>query len=186
MNCAQAQRELQLYMDGRLDQRRFYPLEAHLDICERCQDSLKLYEIMQEALTDPLAEKEPANLTALIMARIAVAEKRRTTQVAQPFDWQWRDALLAALLGTTSTLLFLVINPALRTTFFMTIAHSFPMLATLIQANGPGAIPWIACIVWITVGVGLTLWLAGAEVRAAWKRSLTHRIQTRPQFRQLW
>ena len=44
------------------------------------------------------------------------------------------------------------------------------MLATLIQAEGPGSIPWIAWIIWITAGVGLTLWLAGAEVRATWKR----------------
>ena len=144
-----------------------------------------LYEEIHKALADPSPEREPANLTALVMARIASAERQSRISTTQTFGWLWRDALLAAVLGTASTLLFLLINPTLRTSFFLTIAHSFPLLVTLIQAEGPGSIPWVAWVVWITAGVTLTLWLAGAEVRATWKRSLTHHLATRLQFPQL-
>jgi hypothetical protein len=186
MNCKQAQQDLQLYVDGRLHQRRFSLVEAHLDMCLDCQHTLALYEIMRAALQDPALEREPSNLTALIMARIAMAEQRKVMQSAHPFAWRWGDAVLAALLGTASTALFLLINPTVRTSAFLTIGHNFPMLATLTQAEGPGSIPWIAWLIWITVGVGLTLWLAGPEMRAAWRHSLTQRLQTRPGLRQLW
>jgi hypothetical protein len=187
MNCGRAQQDLQLYIDGRLDQRRFSLVEAHLDSCADCQHTLALYEIVEAALADQRAEREPANLTALIMTRIALSERRKNSPAVQPFAWRWSDALLATVFGTASTLLFLLIHPALRTPFFMTIDHSFPMLATLVQAEGPGSIPWIAWIIWITAGVGITIWLAGAEVRATWRRSLTQRLQlARPEFRQLW
>jgi hypothetical protein len=186
MNCAQAQTDLQLYIDGRLDQHRFSAVETHLDTCRRCRHDLALYEILHEALADPGGEREPANLTALVMARIASSERQKRITSTQPFGWHWRDALLAAVLGTASTLLFLLMNPILGTSFYMTIAHSFPLLVTLIEAEGPGSIPWVVWIIWVTAGVGLTLWLAGAEVRATWKRSLTHHLATRLQFLQLW
>lgn len=187
MNCGRAQQDLQLYIDGRLDQRKFSLVEAHLDTCVDCRQALALYEVVQAALTEQRAEREPANLTALIMSRIALSEWRKASPAVQPFAWRWSDALLATLFGTVSTLLFLLIHPALRTPFLMMIDHSFPVLAALVQAEGPGSIPWIAWIIWITAGIGLTVWLAGAEVRATWRRSLTQRLQVaRPEFRQLW
>ena len=60
MNCGQAQQDLQLYIDGRLDQRRFSLVEAHLDTCLDCQHSLVLYEIMQAALRRTLRAREGA------------------------------------------------------------------------------------------------------------------------------
>jgi predicted anti-sigma-YlaC factor YlaD len=186
MNCAQAQTDLQLYIDGRLDPHQFTSVETHLDTCRRCRHDLALYEILHESLADSAGEHEPDNLTALVMARIASSERQKRITSARAFGWRWRDALLAAVLGTVSTLLFLFMNPTLGTSFYMTIAHSFPGLVTLIQAEGPGSIPWYAWIIWINAGVGLTLWLAGAEVRATWKRSLTHRLATRLQLPQLW
>src|SRR5215475_11288053 len=157
MNCAQAQTDLQLYIDGRLDPHRFSAVETHLDTCPRCQHDLALYEILHEALTDPAGDREPTDLTDLVMARIASSERQKRITSPEEFGWRWRDALLAAILGTASTLLFLLMNPTLGTSFYMTIAHSFPVLVTLIQAEGPGSIPWIAWIIWITAGVGLTL-----------------------------
>ncbi|MGO8946784.1 MAG: anti-sigma factor family protein [Ktedonobacterales bacterium] len=186
MTCAQAQKDLQLYIDGRLDQRRYSMVETHLDACPRCRHDLVLYEIMHEVLSQPSVEREPDNLTNLIMARIANAEQPMSVTSAQPFGWRWRDALLAALLGTASTLLFLLINPTLGTPFFMNLSHTFPVLVSLVQAEGPDSIPWIAWVIWIMAGAGLALWLAGAEVRAAWKRSLTNRLQTRLQLPELW
>ena len=128
MNCKQAQQDLQLYIDGRLHQRRFSLVEAHLDTCLDCRHTLALYEIMQAALQDPVLEREPSNLTTLIMARIAMAEQRKVVQSAQPFAWRWGDAVLASLLGTASTALFLLINPTVRNPVFLAISHTFPML----------------------------------------------------------
>ncbi len=186
MNCAQIQKDLQLYVDGRLDQSRGSMVQTHLYTCSRCRNDLRLYEIMRDALTDQHIEPEPENLTSLIMARIARAEEHQSAAPVPPFGWRWQDALLAAVLGTASTLLFLLVNPTLSTSFIMSASHAFPQLVMLIQAEGPASIPWIAWIIWVSIGIVLTLVLAGAEVRATWKRSLTQRLQTPLQLPPLW
>lgn len=180
--CRRANTWLQLYIDGRLDPRQLPALEAHLDNCADCQAALGAYELVAQSAGLPEGAPDPVQLTAAIMARIADYEAQKQQQLAaqRQFALRWADALLAALLATLSTLVFALLNPGVRAT----LAHTFPLAATLLGASGPGAIAWSAWIVWIASGTGLTLLLAGAEVRAAWRKRLAARLGQwqRPQW----
>lgn len=184
--CRRANVWLQLYVDGRLDPRRLPALEQHLDACAECRAALSAYEVVAQSAGMPEGAPEPAQLTALILARIAAYEAQKQshgqTVAAQrrQFALRWADALLAAMLATVSTLLFALLNPGVREA----MAHTFPLAATMLGAPGPGAIAWSAWIVWIASGTGLTLVLAGGEVRTAWRKRLIARLGQwqRPQW----
>lgn len=180
--CRRANGLLQLYIDGRLDPRHLPALEAHLDGCADCRAALAAYELVAQSAGLPEGAPDPAQLTVSIMARIAAHESQKHGQLAarRQFAPRWADALLAALLATLSTLLFAMLNPGVR----VTMAHAFPLAATVLGAPGPGAIAWSVWVVWIATGMGLTLLLAGAEVRATWRKRLAARLRQwqRPQW----
>ena len=189
--CRRANVWLQLYVDGRLDPGRLPALEEHLDACAECRAALSAYEVVARSAGMPEGAPDPARLTALVMARIAAYEAQKqgsataaaALAVAAPrrqFGPRWADALLAALLATLTTLLFALLNPGVSGT----LAHAFPLAAAALGAPGPGAIAWSAWIVWIASGMGLTLLLAGSEVRATWRRRLMARLGQwqRPQW----
>jgi predicted anti-sigma-YlaC factor YlaD len=165
--------QLQLYVDGRLEPRRLSALEAHLDDCSECRAALAAYEIVAQSAGMPEGAPESAQLTAMIMGRIAAYEAQRREVVTRQFTPRWADALLAALLATMSTLVFALFDPGLRDT----LIHTFPLAVTVLGAPGPGAIAWSAWAVWIVSGLGLTFWLAGTDVRADWRRRFAARLE---------
>ncbi len=183
ITCSRVAVWLHLYLDGRLQPRHLAPLEAHLQQCAACRQELALLETVQHSLSRLQPEAEPADLTDRIMARVATAELRRMHAEARRFTLRWLDAWLALALATVSTLAFVLLNPALRVSFPVMLARSFPVVAALLGAAGPASLPWVAWIVWIIAGVLLATWFAGAEVRTLWRRSLSQRL---PQLRQLW
>ena len=201
ITCARARGWLNLYVDGRLPLGRLRALEEHVLGCAACRRELVMLEGIHEALRGDAVEAaeappEPAELHTLIMARIAAYEAlRRETRVAvaaakavsagASFGLRWADALLAAALATLSTLVFVLLDPGLRTVMAATLLRSFPGVAALLSAPGPGAVAWAAWLVWIVAGVGLALLFAGAEVRMQWRRSLAARLPQLPQLRQL-
>lgn len=176
LSCSRARYWLQLYVDGRLDLRRLPPLEEHLNACAACRGELAVLETIRSALEQPNLEREPANLTAQILARVAAAEARRTRAAARPFGLRWGDALLAALLASIATLSFVLFDPTLRATLPAAFMRSFPSVALWLTAPGPGSIAWIAWIVWVVTGLSLAIWFAGAEARSTWRRSLSDRV----------
>jgi anti-sigma factor RsiW len=200
ITCARARGWLNLYVDGRLPLGRLRALEEHVLGCAACRRELVMLEGVREALHEGAAEvaPEPAELHMLIMARIAAYEAaRREAQAAvaaakavgagagASFGLRWADALLAAALATLSTLLFVLLDPGLRVAVPAALLRSFPGVAALLSAPGPGAVAWAAWLVWIVAGVGLALLFAGAEVRMRWRRSLAARLPQLPQLRQL-
>jgi anti-sigma factor RsiW len=184
MRCARAKALLQLYVDSRLKPAHLAALEAHLDRCTHCQHELALLEAICASAAEAVVE--PPDLTDRILARIAMSEARRAATTMSTFGLRWGDGLRAVLLATATTLLFILLSPALRLSVGSELNHSFPELAAALLAPGPGSIAWIAWLVWIVAGLVLTLWLAGAEVRSAWRRSLLSRMPQLPQMRQLW
>lgn len=192
IGCSRARGWLNLYVDGRLPLRRLRTLEEHVLGCAACRRELALLEGIREALReDEAAALEPAELHALIVARIAAYEtSRREAQAAitaaqartgaSSFGLRWADALLAAALATVSTLAFVLLNPDLRGAVPAALLRSFPVVAALLNAPGPGAVAWAAWLVWIVAGVGLALLFAGAEVRMQWRRSLAARLPQLP------
>lgn len=178
MSCSRARIWLQLYIDERLDVRRLSALERHLDTCTACRKELTALEAIRGALAPTNLEREPANLTAQILARVAAVELRRARAraVSRPFAVRWGDALLAALFASIATLSFVLLDPTLRATLPAVFTHSFPVIASLLLAPGPDSIAWIAWIVWVSSGLTLAVWFAGAEARSSWRRSVSGRV----------
>ncbi len=183
MNCSRAEKWLNLYVDGQLDVRRLPVLEEHVHTCVACRARLDVFEAVRESLADYQPVAEPPGLTERILARIAAFEASRVATPARQFGLRWADGLLAAVLATLTTLLFVLLDPSLRASLPQDISHAFPGVVALLNTSGPGSIAWVAWIVWVTAGLALTVWFAGAEVRSSWRRSLSERI---PQFPQLW
>jgi hypothetical protein len=171
---------LQLYIDGRLAPARLPALEAHLAGCAACRELLATYELIGSAAGERADVAVPPELTALILARVADYERARVAAAEQRFAPRWGDAALAVALATLSTLLFVLLDPALRMTVPRAVAQSFPLVPAMLAAPGPGAIAWSAWVVWIASGLGLTLWLAGPELRAAARRRLSQSIARLP------
>jgi anti-sigma factor RsiW len=186
ITCARAAYWLQLYVDGRLQERHLAPLEAHLLGCDACRQELATLDSICSALHSLPLEQEPADLTNRILARVAAYEERRAATRAADFGVRWADTLLAALLASISTVLFIALDPALRRTVPEAVAHAFPGLIVLMQAPGPGSVPLVAWVVWITTGTLLALWFAGSEARSSWRRSISARMPrvNVPQLRQ--
>lgn len=189
MNCAQFQRYLHFYVDGRLAPRYLSPLESHLAQCAACRQELHLLEIIAHVYAEPEVIQVPADLTVLIMAQVAQSERMRARVQAQPFGIGWGDGLVALLLATFSTGVFVALDPSLRVAVSAAFVHIFPALVSLLLGHGPGSIAWIAWIAWVVTGTLLTLWLAGAEVRSSWREALSQRMMQLPhlpQSFQLW
>lgn len=183
MKCSRARTLLNLYVDGRLSASRFAALEAHLGDCAACRAELTHLELVTRSLAEAPFVAEPERLTTLILARIAGYEANRARARAheRSFAPRWGDAVLAAVLASLTTLLFVFLDPHLRVGILANVSSVGAQLSTLVSTPGQGALDWLVWSVWIGAGCVLAVWLAGAQVRSTWRRSLAERI---PQLRQ--
>ena len=181
MKCSRAMLFLNLYVDGRLPLRRFAALEEHLRECAACRAELAHLELVASSLARTALVAEPEGLTALILARIAGFEANRARSRERTFVLRWGDAVLAAVLASLTTLVFVFLDPHLRPGILSGIASFGGQLSSLASAPGTGASALLVWMVWIGAGCVLTLCLAGAQLRSTWRRSLAQRI---PQLRQ--
>jgi hypothetical protein len=85
------------------------------------------------------------------------------------------------VLASLTTLLFVFLDPHLRAGILTNVSSIGAQLSTVVSAPGQGALGWLVWSVWIGAGCVLAVWLAGAQVRSTWRRSLAERI---PQLRQ--
>jgi predicted anti-sigma-YlaC factor YlaD len=178
MTCAHAATWLQLYVDGRLHVRHLARLEAHLDTCATCRQDLVLLEVICEAATVVAPLQEPAQLTHAIMSRVAALEARRAAATSQRrFGVGWADALLAGAMATVATLVFLLFQPGLRQTASLAMSQTVVPLERSLAAFLVASSSWFAWLVWIGIGLLITVCFAGGEVRAEWRRSLMARLQ---------
>ena len=184
LKCSRVSGLLQLYVDQRLNTQWEGRLEAHLAGCANCRHDLAVLEAICLASTQDAPIVEPPDLTARILGRVSLYEQHRERPQVVGLGISWADGLRAGLLASATTLFFILLSPALRPALGMQIARTFPTIVKLLLAPGPGSIAWLAWLVWITVGVTLTLWLAGSEVRAVWRRSVTQRLPSFPQLRE--
>ena len=181
MTCSRALHLLNLYVDGRLPMRRFAALEEHLGGCAACRAELTHLELVTDSLRETQLVAEPEGLTGLILARIAGYEVNRVRTRERAFALRWADAVLAAVLASLTTLLFVFLDPHLRPDVLLGFSTVGAHLSGLVSTPGSGASAWFHWMVWVGAGCVLTIWLAGAQLRASWRRSLTQRI---PQLRQ--
>jgi predicted anti-sigma-YlaC factor YlaD len=176
MTCKRASAWLQLYVDGRLDMRRLVRLEEHLDACQACREDLDVLEAICHGAATLDTAYEPADLTAHVMRRVADLEARRLAAGRRGFGLGWADALLAGLLATVMTALFLWFQPALSQE-----ASAAVMRSVLTADRGIAEMlstwsAWVVWAVWVGAGLALAIWFAGSEVRAGWRRTLAERL----------
>jgi hypothetical protein len=168
---------LQLYVDGRLDIRQLGRLEEHLEACPICRADLLLLEIVCQGAAGLELAPEPTELTAAIMRRIAELEARRASASGRRlFQPGWGDAVLAAVLATLATTVFMFFQPALRQTSSSALLQALAPVERAAAAFYAGWSTWLAWVIWVGLGVMLTLWFAGGEVRASWRRTLLARL----------
>lgn len=107
MNCREAQRRLEAYLDGELNTERRLALEAHLPACPACRASLAERRALHGWLDRLPPPALPATFTADLMRRID-AEERPGPRLLWPWlrtAWSAQQYLsLFYAAGTTATL----------------------------------------------------------------------------------
>jgi anti-sigma factor RsiW len=176
MTCARVRAQLQHYLDGMLSARAEARVETHLVGCPACRSAVEASQSAGRSAVQARYLQEPETLTRLVMARIAGWETRQTVARAERFSVGLADAFLAAALATVVTALFLAFQPGLR----LLLATLVWNLALATQHEYFGLVsrwgPWVAWLMWTSIGVGLTLWFAGSELRAKWRRAVGERL----------
>lgn len=193
MTCSQAQEWMQLYLDHRLSLPRIRALEHHMERCEQCRAEWMLLEDVAAGIHSLEHVLEPAGLTEAVMSRIAAAtaqppvetpaalqrQKQRPLRAA-PFHLAARDVILSTILATLVVLSFVLAQPPLRDTLSTlvnpAIAAGLGVLQALFSPND-GLVPfWLVWALWVALGISITLFVAGSEIRSLWRQRLRERL----------
>lgn len=186
MKCRKATYLIQLYLDGRLAPARHVHLEQHLASCAACRHELAVLQSIRGAAAEGELVPEPADLTALVMSRVAAYEARRAlaaapSPAAPPFGlprWVigWRGAVVAALMLLSIALLQPTAFGGLGATLTRDVSGAFNALL----GPGPDSISWAVWLLGSIVALAFTVWFARAEASSAWRRAIAQRLP------QLW
>ncbi|HEU5370310.1 MAG TPA: zf-HC2 domain-containing protein [Ktedonobacterales bacterium] len=188
MTCSRAQHLLQLYIDHRLSLAHTRALERHLLHCSTCRAEWMLLEDVLAGIHSLNNIVEPAWLTESIMARVAEmtaqppAEQsietrrlRQRTSQRTPFRLTVQDVILSSLLATVVVISFALVQPGLRD---MLVKSVNSLLGTvlaglqfLISPNA-GIMGLFVWMLWVFLGICITLVLAGSEVRSHWRQRI--------------
>ena len=193
MTCSRAQEWMQLYLDNRLSLSRIRTLEHHMERCEQCRAEWMLLEDVVAGIHSLEHVIEPAGLTEVVMARIAAAtaqpplepsaalqwQKQRPLRAA-PFHLAARDIILSTILATLLVLSFVLAQPALRDTLSTlvnpAIAAGLSVFQALFSPND-GIVPlWLVWALWVILGISITLFVAGSEIRSLWRQRIRERL----------
>ena len=183
MRCAEATRQMQLYVDNQLTLAQFRTLEAHIVCCPTCQYQLRSLEEITSSLRNIQMVVEPAGLTMQIMQRVAENPRQREGQYSL-----WRPSLPEILavffLATVTTLGIIWNQPSLRAVLPFANGHDFlsraffGMLDILVANNG-GPLMLLLWVGGTVIGICITLALVGDEMRAAWYKAMIDRLPVR-------
>jgi anti-sigma factor RsiW len=177
MTCASTRRHLQHYLDDRLAVRAASGVATHLAECAACREDLRLLQAVRAGASSLGYVREPERLTRSIMARVAAFERQRAIAAhGARFALRLADALLATALASLATVLFLLTQPGLLRLAAAPVQQALVPL----QRGYVGFVgQWgtlLAWAMWMGVGLSLTFWFAGSEVRAAWRRTLSEHL----------
>ena len=184
MRCADATRQLQLYIDYRLTSEQFRVLEAHMSQCSACQYQLLLLEEVSTSLRGMQPIAEPADLTMRIMQRVAESPRRRREGRYSLLRPSLAEILAIFFLATITTFGIIWNQPTLRAVLPFANGHDFlspsffGMLNLLVASNsGP-----LTLALWVggaLLGICITLFLAGDEMRTEWFKAMVERLPVR-------
>jgi hypothetical protein len=188
MNCSRAQHLLQLYLDRQLSLRQTRALERHVAHCATCRTEWILLEDILVEVHSLNTIAEPAWLTDAIMTRVAettaqppaelAIEPRKARQRSlqrPPFRLTVQDVVLSSLLATIAVICFALFQPGLRDTLAKSVNPLLGMvladLQFLISPNA-GILGMLAWLLWVLLGISITCFLAGSEVRSHWRQRI--------------
>jgi anti-sigma factor RsiW len=191
--CTQAQEWMQLYLDHRLSLARIRALERHMEGCKQCRAEWMLLEDVVAGVHSLGHIVEPAGLTDAVMARIAAATAQPPVETptafqrpkqrplrAAPFHLAARDVILSTILATLVVLTFVLAQPTLRnavgTQVNPAIAAGLSLFQALFSPND-GLVPfWLGWALWVALGIAITLFVAGSEIRSLWRQRIRERL----------
>ncbi len=188
MTCSRAQRLLQLYIDQRLSLPRTRALERHLAHCAACRAEWMLLEDVLAGVHSLNNITEPSWLTQAIMARVAeitvqppeesaadLPQRRQPAAQRAPFRLTLQDLILASTLATIVVISFVLFQPGLRDALVSSVnplvAEVLARLQFLISPNA-GVMGLLVWLLWVGLGIAITLVLAGSEVRSQWRQRI--------------
>lgn len=188
MNCSRAQHLLQLYIDGQLSLRQTRTLERHLLHCRACRSEWMLLEDIVAGVHSLSHVTEPSWLTESIMARVAettaqppaelaIEPPRPRQRAAQraPFRLTLQDLILSSLLATLVVIVFTMFQPGLRDTVAKSVNPLLGIVLSDLQfliSPNAGILGLVAWLLWVGLGITITLVLAGSEVRSQWRQRI--------------
>ena len=186
MRCSQVTQQLQLYIDHQLPWEKIHPLEVHLATCAECRRELVVLEEIASALESTQPVAEPANLTALIMQRVALDvqqhEREKVSQeVYVPLRPSLKEMLAVVVLATVTTLGIILGQPALRNSLPFANGHNqlsqiIVSTAQFLASVNSGTLNLAFWVLGTVLGVCITLALAGDEMRGEWFKAISHRL----------
>ncbi|HZU65754.1 MAG TPA: zf-HC2 domain-containing protein [Ktedonobacteraceae bacterium] len=184
MQCKEASRLMQLYIDGRLKFDQIRALEAHITACSACHAELNSLEEMVSNLHDFKFVAEPEDLTAQIMRRVAISPPRSGTPKFSLLRPSLPEILAAVFLATIATLAFILQLPSVRSVLPVANGHDSLSLAFLhtlhlLTSIDIGTLTLVLWIVGTFLGIFITLLFAGNEVRSRWFRAMMARLPER-------
>jgi anti-sigma factor RsiW len=184
MRCAQAVRQLQLYVDSRLTVQQTRALEAHVAGCAACQKELALLEEVAQSIHNLKFVAEPEDLTARIIRRVALDSRRRSAPHFSLLRLSLLELLTAILLATIATIGSILSQPSVRALLPFANGHDAFSLAFMVALQTVAAINThtliVACwVIGTLLGVCITLLLAGNEIRAEWLKAVTQHLPVR-------
>jgi hypothetical protein len=194
MRCADASRQLQLYIDHRLTLEQMRLLEAHIVTCAVCQRELLILEEVSASFRTLTTVAEPEDLTMRIMQQIAITPQlqrgntlytRKKTGVSSLLRPSLPELIAVVLLATITTLGILWQQPAIRSAWPLANEHdsiSLAFLNFLHLLGVDGNSSTLLLLIWVVgafLGVFITLALAGNELRSHWFKAMMDRLPVR-------
>jgi anti-sigma factor RsiW len=187
MTCSRAAQLLQLYIDRRLTMRKMRELEYHLSQCSACRCELHLLETMDVALRQLEPVAEPANLTEVIMQRVALSPRSSDARSRREVAYAWfhislSELLSVVLLATIATLGVILGQPSLRSVLPFANGHDqlsrffIGLWGSLMGGMSSSTLMLVFWICGTFLGIWITLILAGSEVRTQWLKAVMDRL----------
>jgi len=189
MRCSRAIHLLQFYIDRRLPLKQMRDLESHLSDCAACRHELILLEAIDHALTNLESVKEPPDLTANIMRRVALTTKRTAEHIETRrkettfvlLRLSLPELVAVVVLATMTTFGIFIQQPAFSSLVSLATGHDgiSPALLDgwkLLLSVNSNTLMFFFWLIGTVLGIWITLMLAGSEMRNMWLKAMMDRL----------
>jgi len=181
MRCHDARKQLQLYIDNQLTMNQVRELEGHIAQCDACSRELSFLEEVTSSLRQLQLVAEPADMTMLIMQRVAISPQRYTDRQFSLWRPSLAELLTVVVLASITTLGVIWLLPSLRDVlpFAAPLTQTFSYVIHLLYSGDMGAISLALWVVGTILGIFITLALVGDEIRTQWFKAVLERLPVR-------